>query len=259
MDLGLAGKIVIVTGGDKGIGGGITRELAREGAIPVIVARDVAATAKMQAELAAAGSKSYAVIAELSVRENCERAVKETLAAAGRIDALVNNAGVNDGAGLEKGNPRLFVASLEKNLVPYYCMAHYALPSLKATRGSIVNIGSKVAVTGQGNTSGYAASKGGMVSYTRHVAVELAPTVRVNCVSPGFMRTPMSTGERVGLSADEQERRMVAFGGSSPMGRAGSADDIANAVAYFASDESAFVTGRELVVDGGHLVRSQGR
>jgi NAD(P)-dependent dehydrogenase (short-subunit alcohol dehydrogenase family) len=119
MDLGLAGKIVIVTGGDKGIGGGITRELAREGAIPVIVARDVAATAKMQAELAAAGSKSYAVIAELSVRENCERAVKETLAAAGRIDALVNNAGVNDGAGLEKGNPRLFVASLEKNLVPY--------------------------------------------------------------------------------------------------------------------------------------------
>ena len=95
-----------------------------------------------------------------------------------------------------------------------------------------------------------------MLSYTRHVAVELAPTVRVNCVSPGFMRTPMSTGERVGMSLDEQERRMVSFGGYSPMGRAGSAEDIANAVAFFASDESAFVTGRELVVDGGHLVRS---
>src|ERR1700691_2345228 len=192
MDLALTGKVVIVTGGDKGIGGGITRALAQEGAIPVIVARDTAATAKMQAELTAAGSNSYAVIAELSAPENCERAVKQTLEAAGRLDALVNNAGVNDGAGLEKGNPKLFVASLEKNLVPYYCMAHYALPSLKAARGSIVNIGSKVAVTGQGNTSGYAASKGGIMGLTREWAVELLPYgIRVNNVLPAEVMTPL--------------------------------------------------------------------
>ena len=95
-----------------------------------------------------------------------------------------------------------------------------------------------------------------MLSYTRHVAVELAPTIRVNCVSPGFMWTPMSDGIRDGLSIREQEERKAAFAATNPMNRAGSADDIAYGVLFFASDESTYVTGRELVVDGGHLVRS---
>jgi NAD(P)-dependent dehydrogenase (short-subunit alcohol dehydrogenase family) len=95
-----------------------------------------------------------------------------------------------------------------------------------------------------------------MLSYTRHVAVELAPEIRVNCVSPGFMWTPMSTGERYGLSIEEQARRKEQFAARSPMNRAGDPEDIAKAILFFASDDSAFVTGRELVVDGGHLVRS---
>ena len=253
MDLGLSEKVVIVTGGDKGIGGGITRALAKEGAIPVIVARDTAAIAKMQAELAAAGSKSYAVIAELSIPENCERAVKETLAAAGRLDALVNNAGVNDGAGLEKGNPKLFVASLEKNLIPYYCMAHYALPSLKAARGSIVNIGSKVAVTGQGNTSGYAASKGGIMGLTREWAVELYPYgIRVNDVLPAEVMTPLY--ERWIRTFPDPDAKLASIVSKIPLGkRMTTQEEIAAMVVFLISEQSSHTTGQHLFVDGGYV------
>ena len=145
---------------------------------------------------------------------------------------------------------------LKVNLRSVYVCSRAAIPAMRATgSGSIVNIASIAASVSVGG-SAYAAAKGGMLSYTRHVAVELAPTVRVNCVSPGFMWTPMSDGIRDGLSRQEQEERKAVFAATNPMNRAGSADDIAYGVLYFASDESTYVTGRELVVDGGHLVRS---
>jgi NAD(P)-dependent dehydrogenase (short-subunit alcohol dehydrogenase family) len=116
----------------------------------------------------------------------------------------------------------------------------------------VASIAASVCVGG----SAYSATKGAILSYTRHVGAELARHgVRVNAVSPGYMRTPMSTGERHGLSAEEQEARIEGFGRLVPMRRAGSVDDIANAILFLASDEAAYITGQELVVDGGYLVR----
>ncbi|MGO9641730.1 MAG: SDR family oxidoreductase [Candidatus Acidiferrales bacterium] len=253
MDLGLAGKVVIVTGGDKGIGGGITRALAKEGAVPVIVARDINAIQKIQAELKAAGARSHAVTAELSRPEECERAVREALAAAGRLDALVNNAGVNDGVGLETGNPEQFVVSLKKNLLHYYCMAHYALPALKAARGSIVDIGSKVAITGQGRTSGYAASKGGIMGLTREWAVELLPYgIRVNSVLPAEVMTPLY--ERWINTFPDPKTKLASIISSIPLKkRMTTSEEIAAMVVFLISGQSGHTTGQHLIVDGGYV------
>jgi L-fucose dehydrogenase len=150
MDLDLKDRIVLVTGGAKGIGAAITRTLAGEGAIPVIVDRDTNAGKILHAEL----PKCDLVIAELSLAESCKKAVDATVATFGRVDALVNNAGVNDKVGLEHGSPEKYVESLGRNLLHYYNMAHYALPHLKKSGGTIVNIASKTALTGQGGTSG---------------------------------------------------------------------------------------------------------
>jgi len=160
----------VVTGGAKGIGAAIVRGCGAEGAIPVIVDRDEEAGKQLQAELEGHGVESELIIAELSAPGACAKAVERTLQKLGRLDALVNNAGVNDGAGLEYGSPEKFVASLERNLVHYYVMAHHALPALKRARGSIVNISSKTAVTGQGGTSGYVAAKAAILGLTREWA-----------------------------------------------------------------------------------------
>ena len=156
MDLELKDKVVLITGGAKGIGGAISRALCAEGAIPVILDRDAGAAHELHLQL----SPSGVVVADLSSSNNCQRAVEETVAQFGRLDALVNNAGVNDKVGLEHGSPEKYVESLQLNLLHYYNMAHYALPHMKKSRGSIVNIASKTAITGQGGTSGYASSKG---------------------------------------------------------------------------------------------------
>ena len=135
MDLQLKDKVVIVTGGAKGIGAAIVRACAGEGAVPMIADRDVNAGARLQNELQGKGTTCGLVAVELSTPEDCSRAVDQTLKTLGRLDALVNNAGRNDKVGLEHGNPREYVASLQRNLVHYYSMAHYALPHLKRAQG----------------------------------------------------------------------------------------------------------------------------
>ena len=188
MNLDLKGKIIIVTGGAKGIGAGITKALAAEAAIPVVVGRDANDNDAIIKEVGA----GFGITAELTHPEACENAVKATVEKFGRIDGLVNNAGVNDGVGLEKGNYESFIASLHKNLVHYYLMAHHALPELIKSKGSIVNIGSKVAETGQGNTSAYAASNGGRNALTREWAVELLKYgIRVNALIVAECYTPL--------------------------------------------------------------------
>jgi L-fucose dehydrogenase len=142
MNLNLTDKIIIVTGGAKGIGLGTDNQIAVK-------------------EIEAEGGKALSVVAELTNPEACKSAVDQVVSLCGRIDGLINNAGVNDGVGLESGDYEKFVASIHKNLVHYYLMAQHVLPELKKTKGAIVNIGSKVADTGQGNTSAYAASNGG--------------------------------------------------------------------------------------------------
>jgi len=192
MDLQLKEKVIIVTGGAKGIGAAIVQACAAEGAVPVIVGRDGEAGKKLQEEIQGKAGRCGLITVELSTPESCEQSIAKTLSEFGRLDGLVNNAGRNDKVGLEEGNPTEYVASLQRNLVHYYSMAHYALPHLKKVRGSIVNVGSKTAVTGQGSTSGYASSKGAIMALTREWAAELLPYgIRVNTVIPAEVMTPL--------------------------------------------------------------------
>ena len=191
MDRGLEGKVALVTGGSKGIGEAITRTLLAEGALVANVNRSSAEGKVLEAEYAERGQRCMFIQGDLTQIEACERAVNTTLQEFGQIDILVNNAGVNDGVSLTDG-PQAFWGSLERNLIHYYAMAHYALDALKASQGAIINISSKVAATGQGGTSGYAASKGAINGLTREWALDLAAyKIRVNTVVPAETWTPL--------------------------------------------------------------------
>jgi L-fucose dehydrogenase len=253
MDLQLKDKIIIVTGGAKGIGEGIVRLLAKEGAWPVIVGRSEADNKKLVEEITASGKKADHVVAELTNPDSCESAVKEIVGKFHRIDGLVNNAGVNDGVGLEQGNYERFMESLHKNLVHYYLMAHHALPELIKSKGAIVNIGSKTAETGQGNTSAYAAANGGRNALTREWAVELLKYgIRVNAVIVAECFTPLYQKWINTLSNPEEKLKEITS--KIPLGhRMTTAEEIANMVAFLLSERSSHTTGQILHVDGGYV------
>jgi L-fucose dehydrogenase len=258
MDLELKDRVVIVTGGAKGIGAAIVRMIAAEDAVPVIVDRDAEAGAQLQNELRSKDATCGLATVELSNPEGCSRAVDQTVKAFGRLDALVNNAGRNDKVGLEQGSPREYVASLERNLVHYYSMAHYALPHLKRAQGAIVNIGSKTAVTGQGGTSGYASSKGGVMALTREWAAELLPyNIRVNTILPAEVMTPLYR-EWLATFPNPVEKLSSVLS-KIPLGkRMTTADEIAAMAIFLLSGKSGHTTGQHIFVDGGysHLDRA---
>jgi len=253
MDLQLKDKVVIVTGGAKGIGAAIVQACAAEGAVPVIVGRDAESGRKLQSALQNQGSRCGLISVDLSTPESCQHSVAETVKQFGRLDALVNNAGRNDKVGLEQGSPVDYVASLNRNLVHYYSMAHYSLPYLKRAQGSIVNIGSKTAVTGQGSTSGYASSKGGIMALTREWAVELLPyRIRVNTVIPAEVMTPLY---RSWLDTFPQpdEKLQVILSKIPLEKRMTTAEEIASMVVFLLSSKSSHTTGQHLFVDGGYV------
>ena len=176
----------------------------------------------------------------------------------GRIDALVNNAGLNDGVGIESGTAEDFVVSLRRSLVHYFEMTHFALPFLKEARGAVVNISSKVALTGQGGTSGYAAAKGGILALTREWAVDLSRFgVRVNTVIPAEVITP---AYREWLDKfPDAEAKLAGIVSKIPLGqRMTKPEEIAATVLFLLSDQAGHITGQHLIVDGGyvHLDRS---
>lgn len=253
MDLRLNDHVVLITGGAKGIGAAITRASVREGAIPVIVDRDQPACEELFAELKLVPERGHYLIADLQPAENCAKAVEETIHTFGRIDALVNNAGVNDGVGLEHGSPEEFVASLRLNLLHYYNMTHFALPYLKRTRGSIVSISSKTAVTGQGNTSGYVASKGAILAMTREWAVELlAYGIRANAVVPAEVMTPLY--EQWLRKFPDPEAKLKTIAAKIPFEkRMTTPDEIAAMVVFLISAQASHITGQHMYVDGGYV------
>jgi L-fucose dehydrogenase len=253
MDLQLKDKVIIVTGGAKGIGAAIVRACAAEGAIPVIVGRDAQSGRQLQSELQTSGARCELITVDLATPESCAQSVEQTRKAFGRIDALVNNAGRNDKVGLEHGNPQEYVASLNRNLVHYYSMAHYALPHLKQSHGSIVNIGSKTAVTGQGSTSGYASSKGAIMALTREWAAELLPYgIRVNTVIPAEVMTPLY---RSWLDTfPNPEQKLTTILSKIPLEkRMTTSEEIAAMVVFLISSKSSHTTGQHLFVDGGYV------
>jgi len=255
MDLQLKDKIIIVSGGAKGIGEGIVRVLVSEGAFPVIIGRSEQDNLKVVNDLE---GKASQIVAELTDPVQCENAVKAVIEKYGRIDGLVNNAGVNDGVGLEKGDYQQFMASLHKNLVHYYLLAHHALPELKKSKGAIVNIGSKTAETGQGNTSAYAASNGGRNALTREWAVELLPYgIRVNAVIVAECWTPLYANWIKTLPDPDEKLKSIVS--KIPLEqRMTTCEEIANMVAFLLSEKSSHTTGQLIHVDGGytHLDRA---
>jgi L-fucose dehydrogenase len=253
MDLQLKDKVVIVTGGAKGIGAAIVRACAAEQAVPVIVGRDAETGGKLQQELQSGGRRCGLITVDLATPESCAQSVEQTLKEFGHLDGLVNNAGRNDKVGLEEGNPTEYVASLNRNLVHYYSMAHYSLPHLKRSHGSIVNVGSKTAVTGQGSTSGYASSKGAIMALTREWAAELLPYgIRVNTVIPAEVMTPLYRSWLDTFPNPEQKLNVILS--KIPLEkRMTTSEEIASMVVFLLSSKSSHTTGQHLFVDGGYV------
>jgi NAD(P)-dependent dehydrogenase (short-subunit alcohol dehydrogenase family) len=254
----LDGKVAIVTGGASGFGRATALRFAREGARVVVADLDEPRGAGVVDEVRAAGSDGRLVTGDVSQLDVARAAVTIAVDDLGGLDVLVNNAGIVQGDDRDTWDTteEKWDRVLQVNLRSVFVCSKAAIPAmLTAGGGSIVNVASIAASVCTGG-SAYAASKGAILSYTRHTARELARRgVRMNAVSPGFMRTPMTTGEREGLDEAAQEDRVAGFAAHLPMKRMGGMDDIADAILFLASDEASYITGQEVIVDGGYVVR----
>jgi NAD(P)-dependent dehydrogenase (short-subunit alcohol dehydrogenase family) len=227
MNLSLENKVIIVSGGARGIGEGIVKTLLAEKAIPVVIDQRISSIE---------GVKT--IQADLTNPQACATAIENIAKEFGSIDGLVNNAGVNDGVNLANGNYQSFIDSLHKNLVHYYLLAHHALPYLKTSKGAIVNISSKTAETGQGGTSAYAAANGGRNALTREWAVELLPFgIRVNAVVVAECYTPMY--QEWIQTQENPEEKLQSIQANIPLGkRFTTPEEIGQTVSFLLSEKS---------------------
>ena len=248
MDLGLRDKIVLVTGGAKGIGAATVKAFLAEDSKVVLVDRDAD---EGYALSKSSGSKVSFIEADLTNLKSCKEAVEQTVSLFGGLDVLVNNAGFNDGLGLET-SPEDFMTSVQNNLLHVYAMTHYALPQIRKGPGCILNLGSKVSVTGQGQTSAYAAAKGAISALTREWAVALATDkIRVNCVIPAECLTDQY--EQFFQSQTDPDAAKKAIADLVPFAhRLTTSEEIAQTIVFLASECSSHTTGQLVYVDGGY-------
>ncbi len=256
MNLGLAGKTILVTGGARGIGGAISLVLAEEGAIPAIIDREPP-DAAFDSELRALQPDTIFLQVDLDDDEACAAAIADVAARGRGIHGLVNNAGANDNVGLDRSRAD-FLASLTGNLGHYYGMTHHCLPHLRESRGAIVNISSKTAVTGQGNTSGYVAAKAAQLGLTREWAAALrGDGIRVNAVVPAEVMTPLYA--RWLSSFDDPAAKQAEITARIPLGKRMTTErEVADTTVFLLSERASHTTGQWLFVDGGyaHLDRA---
>ena len=251
MQLELQDRVILITGGAKGIGAACTKVFATEGATACILGRNPMEAAQLQDWAKENSFRVDSFACELTRPESIHDCVQSIKNRYGRIDCVVNNAGVNDGVGL-RSSVEEFRQSLEKNLVHAFVVVQACLDSLIATKGSIINIGSKCATTGQGGTSGYVAAKGGLNGLTREWALDLVKySIRVNCVIPAEVMTPMY--ENWIKSRPDPVAALKAIEQSIPLEqRMTTAEEIADMVVFLASPRSGHTTGQIIFVDGGY-------
>lgn len=258
MNLELDGKTILITGGARGIGAAVALAVAGEGGVPVILDREEL-DPEFDATLRARQPDAIYVRVDLNDDAACARAIADIVAARGAVDGLVNNAGANDSVGLERTRDA-FIQSVENNLAHYFGMTHHCLPHLRASRGAIVNISSKTAVTGQGGTSGYVAAKSAQLGLTREWAAALAGDgIRVNAVVPAEVMTPLYAKWLSGFDDPDAKRDEIAA--RIPLGRRmTTAAEVADTVLFLLSRRASHTTGQWLFVDGGytHLDRALG-
>ncbi|MEW6750509.1 MAG: glucose 1-dehydrogenase [Candidatus Latescibacterota bacterium] len=247
----LEGKVAVITGGSKGIGAGCARVFARHGCAVVLAARGKEAGHALEAELAAAGHRAVYVRCDVTRQADLEGLFQAAVARFDRLDCLVNNAGWHPPAmSLEETSVEDFEALLRLNLTSTFLGCKLAVPHLRATRGSIVNMSSEVALIGQGSAPAYVTTKAGQLGLTRALALDLAPAgVRVNAVCPAGVMTPLMQ-EWAGTQYDPAAalRQVDTW---HPLGRMATAEEIGEVCAFLASDEASFVTGQVICPDGG--------
>jgi 3-oxoacyl-[acyl-carrier protein] reductase len=239
-------KVALVTGGSRGIGRAIAVELGKRGATVVLsYAGNEAAAAETVKAIVDAGGKAKAVRFDVSDTQACSQAVDEVVKEFGRLDVLVNNAGVAIDGLLMRFKDEDWDKTLDTNLKGAFAlMRAVSRPMMKQKGGAIVNLSSVVGEMGNAGQSAYAASKAGLIGLTKSVARELASrNIRVNCVTPGFITTDMTAG----LNAELKEKMAEAI----PLSRIGNAEEVAAAVAFLASDAASYITGEVLKVNGG--------
>ncbi len=241
----LDGKLALVTGASRGIGRAIAQALAAEGASVVLGARDEARLQEVVAAITASGGKADALALDVASAPSVAAGFEKLLAAHGRLDYLVNNAGITRDTLLLRMKPEQWSQVLDTNLTGAFLCTQAALkPMLKQRAGRIVNITSVVGLTGNAGQANYAASKAGLIGFTKAVAREVASrNITVNAVAPGFIETDMTAA-----MTDKAKESMAA---AIPLGRVGSPEDVAGAVCFLVSDAAAYVTGQVLAVDGG--------
>ncbi|MFK8041440.1 SDR family NAD(P)-dependent oxidoreductase [Congregibacter sp.] len=255
-DQTLAGKVALITGAASGIGEASARKLAADGAALILTDIDQAGAETLTNKLTAIGAKAIAVHHDVTKPDDWDRAVSIAVESFGGLDILVNNAGIaGDNTDLMNLDLEKWHSVLSINLDGVFLGLRYAGPALeKRGGGSIINISSILGKVGLPGAAPYCASKGAVTLLTKSAALEWAPlNIRVNSVHPGFVETPLVTQALKDREDGEDMQQLLIA--AHPVGRLGQADEIANAVAFLASDESSFMTGSELVIDGGYTAQ----
>jgi NAD(P)-dependent dehydrogenase (short-subunit alcohol dehydrogenase family) len=249
----LDGKVALITGGSSGIGSATAALLAKEGAAIVLTGRNQERGEQVAQAINEAGGKAMFIRADVRVADECRQAVEQTLDRFGRIDVLFNNAGVFHPRTVPECTEQEWDETIDSSLKGAFLMSKYALPSMiERGSGSIIHNSSGWGILGGDRAAAYCAAKGGLVVMAKAMAIDHGPDgIRVNCVCPGDVETPMlpDDAKKRGMSWEDY----LAGASDRPLGRIGTAEEIARAVLFLASDDSTFVTGEALVVDGGGI------
>jgi NAD(P)-dependent dehydrogenase (short-subunit alcohol dehydrogenase family) len=247
----LQGKVALITGGTSGIGSATAIRFAQEGARVAITGRDAGRGGEVVDTIVADGGQAIFIRSDVRLAEECRRAVEQTLERFGQIDILFNNAGVFHPRTVPDCSEEEWDETIDSSLKGAFLMSKYALPSMiERGSGSIIHTSSGWGILGGNDAAAYCAAKGGLVVMAKAMAIDHGPQgIRVNCVCPGDVLTPMlhDDAAKRGMAWDDYAAGAV----QRPLGRIGTVDEIASAVLFLASDESSFVTGEALVVDGG--------